>query len=460
MTSLISLIAIASLSLQVDARRYFGQSGHYNHNYNLTNFKQIQNCEFTYSTLATDTCGTIATQYVMTLGAFKGLNPTVQCGDGVYFEANQLVCVPSPVNGTATNKSFTAPSSNSTVLSFACSYDYVLQKGDSCNSVATLFNVSATDAFYLNQFLNCEDTVAFTGKPYCLAGTLNTTTGSISLGGPKNVTLNAPIPSDSCNSTVIAGTNQTCADVSKANNITVSLLGAWNKGLDCWNVGEGNTVCVADTVSIPKTTTFVASQTSQAAVPTTVQPSPEAFSPSVCVAKTQCSDDQCGQTISDNCGNSLTCKACPCIPDNTQCSADQCGTKIWDNCGNPIQCDACQCRPSYSCSGKCGQIIDDGCGNQIRCEDCPAPAPQPQPGDLSGDCLYAHNNQRGGLPALQWDYDIANNHAFPVAKHCAENGCWNCHEDSGPGTIFAQNMFLGYGSCSSAIGGWMASAGH
>ncbi|KAJ3012188.1 UNVERIFIED_CONTAM: hypothetical protein HDU68_001336 [Siphonaria sp. JEL0065] len=411
MASLIPLFAVASLVIQVDSRRYSGWSGHYNHKYKLANIEQIQDCEYTYPTLATDTCGTIAAQNVMTLPSFQALNPHIKCGDGVYVEANQLVCVPNAVNGTAVNKSVpNLPSSNITAISFACSFDVVLQKGDSCDSVAALFNVSATDRFYLNQFLNCEDTVAFAGKPLCLSGTFNTTTGSISLGGPKNVTLNAPIPSASCNSTVIAGNNQTCADVSKANNITITQLGAWNKGVDCWNVGEGNAVCVADSVAIPTTTTSTtttitltpATQTNDSVLsaspiestqvqpspvqPSPVQPSPEPSPPPkpspsppppppVCVPNTRCSDSQCGMTIFDNCGNPLSCPACPCVS-NTVCSSNQ-----------------------------CGQTITDNCGNQIRCQDCPPPPP---PSQDPCSVIIGISNEYGGSNSPQAALDMHN----------------------------------------------------
>ncbi|KAI9340541.1 hypothetical protein BDR26DRAFT_861295 [Obelidium mucronatum] len=96
--------------------------------------------------------------------------------------------------------------------------------------------------------------------------------------------------------------------------------------------------------------------------------------PLQCLATTTCAPNQCGTTISDNCGNPLACPAtitdncgnqmrcpdCPCVP-NTQCASNQCGTTIWDNCWEPVECS----------SNQCGSTIWDNCGNQLRCPDCP-----------------------------------------------------------------------------------------
>ncbi|KAJ3400902.1 hypothetical protein HDU80_006505 [Chytriomyces hyalinus] len=93
----------------------------------------------------------------------------------------------------------------------------------------------------------------------------------------------------------------------------------------------------------------------------------------------------------------------------------------------------------------------------------PAPAPPSGGGDSDvGSCIALHNNARAaaGIPPLTWVDDIAYNHAQPVANNCAASGCWNCHEDSGPGTIFAQNMYVSHDSCASAFQGWMDSPGH
>ncbi|KAJ3241211.1 hypothetical protein HDU81_001609 [Chytriomyces hyalinus] len=79
-----------------------------------------------------------------------------------------------------------------------------------------------------------------------------------------------------------------------------------------------------------------------------------------------------------------------------------------------------------------------------------------------GSCIALHNSARAaaGVAPLSWSDDIASNHAQPVANNCAASGCWNCHEDSGAGTIFAQNMYVSHDSCASAFQGWMDSPGH
>ncbi|KAJ3026229.1 UNVERIFIED_CONTAM: hypothetical protein HDU68_005994 [Siphonaria sp. JEL0065] len=111
--------------------------------------------------------------------------------------------------------------------------------------------------------------------------------------------------------------------------------------------------------------------------------------PMTCTSTTQCSASQCGTSITDNCGNSMNCPACPspaptaCKPNPVTCFANQCGTTLADNCGNQIQCPTCPspvptaCKPiPVTCSAdQCGTTISDNCGNQIHCPVCPSPAP-------------------------------------------------------------------------------------
>ncbi|KAI8611337.1 hypothetical protein BC830DRAFT_1141561 [Chytriomyces sp. MP71] len=81
--------------------------------------------------------------------------------------------------------------------------------------------------------------------------------------------------------------------------------------------------------------------------------------------------------------------------------------------------------------------------------------------DIQG-CINAMNGARAqqGISPLSWSDDIANNHAFPSAYQCALHNIYDYHTDSGPGTIFAQNLYLSKVSCVDAFPGWMASQGH
>ncbi|KAJ3018939.1 UNVERIFIED_CONTAM: hypothetical protein HDU68_010918 [Siphonaria sp. JEL0065] len=82
-----------------------------------------------------------------------------------------------------------------------------------------------------------------------------------------------------------------------------------------------------------------------------IPPSDQVFA--ICTRNTQCSASQCGTTIADNCGNPLTCPACPplappgCVSTGTvACSVGTCGLEIFDNCGNTLQCPVCAANQS------------------------------------------------------------------------------------------------------------------
>ncbi|KAJ3029405.1 UNVERIFIED_CONTAM: hypothetical protein HDU68_012265 [Siphonaria sp. JEL0065] len=77
--------------------------------------------------------------------------------------------------------------------------------------------------------------------------------------------------------------------------------------------------------------------------------------PCVSTGTASCSASQCGASIRDNCGNSITCPSCPpppqpgCVSTGTAaCSDAQCGLSIFDNCGKTIQCPACSSSTSPS----------------------------------------------------------------------------------------------------------------
>ncbi|KAJ3013098.1 UNVERIFIED_CONTAM: Exosome complex component RRP42 [Siphonaria sp. JEL0065] len=67
----------------------------------------------------------------------------------------------------------------------------------------------------------------------------------------------------------------------------------------------------------------------------------------LCMPTIQCAASQCGTTITDGCGGSLTCANCPppaptdCKPNPVSCTAEQCSITVFDNCNNIIQCPAC-----------------------------------------------------------------------------------------------------------------------
>ncbi len=57
-----------------------------------------------------------------------------------------------------------------------------------------------------------------------------------------------------------------------------------------------------------------------------------------------------------------------CNPTNT-CRPDECGQSISDGCGGTVTCPAC-CKP-LTCAGACG-AMSDGCGGNLQCGGCPS----------------------------------------------------------------------------------------
>ncbi|KAI9340540.1 hypothetical protein BDR26DRAFT_351931 [Obelidium mucronatum] len=250
----------------------------------------------------------------------------------------------------------------------------------------------------------------------------------------------------------------TCQQFAADNSMSVNGLRSLNPWLDCSNVLADSlclqTVCtsalprrqprrqrvlLAPTVFRPNRAAPIApsssvaapvvassSATASASVDASPAPTP---SPAACVATTTCAADQCGQTITDNCGAPLACPACPCVA-STSCADSQCGTTITDNCGNPLTCPA-----------------------------CPKPASAPVGVDQS-ECIALFNGARqqyfpaaGGLAFSQ---RLASQ-AQPAADYNAGSGCCDasCHILSGPGTDIAQVLFCSKTTCASAYQGWV-----
>ncbi|KAJ3074302.1 hypothetical protein HDU98_011566 [Podochytrium sp. JEL0797] len=208
--------------LDAHAILYEGANGHWSPHFSNQNIKEIVECTFTYETETSDTCGSIAARNSMSLSVFQSMNPTVSCGNDLPLPANQLVCVPGD-----SSESSTPP----------CLFSYTLQNGDTCDRVAQLFGLSPTDRLLMNPTLDCADTSAYVGQSLCLE--------NASMGGPGKNVVRQIVPSSACSATALVSVNQTCVEVSSAYKVSVSQLGAMNTGMNCWNLGVGNQICVA-----------------------------------------------------------------------------------------------------------------------------------------------------------------------------------------------------------------------
>ncbi|KAI8607629.1 hypothetical protein BC830DRAFT_1158287 [Chytriomyces sp. MP71] len=74
------------------------------------------------------------------------------------------------------------------------------------------------------------------------------------------------------------------------------------------------------------------------------------------------------------------------------------------------------------------------------------------------ECLtltnYARQHYNPGVWDLYWDDQLAQ-YAQGSADYASANGCSECHTNSGPGTSWGQNLYLGPCSCTDAYNGWV-----
>ncbi|KAI9340542.1 hypothetical protein BDR26DRAFT_861296 [Obelidium mucronatum] len=269
----------------------------------------------------------------------------------------------------------------------------------------------------------------------------------------------------------------TCADVASANAISSNALKQLNSWLSCEKVltppvfvcvpsapptpvsvvsdkpntkadSRGNSTTATQSASVTKALNETTS-ISASATPAVVIPSP---SPSpVCVSTTTCSESQCGTTITDTCGNPLTCPECPCVP-STTCTADQCGQKIVDNCGNDLWCQDCPPPPPpppSTCS-----IADGSCRIRAQSDSPPNVAGTGMVYECVTLANYARQHYNPGVNDLVWSNSLAA-YAQQSADYSATYNCWDCHTNSGPGTTWGQNLYLSKKSCSEAYYGWV-----
>jgi hypothetical protein len=107
-----------------------------------------------------------------------------------------------------------------------------------------------------------------------------------------------------------------------------------------------------------------------------------------CVPQTSCSDSECGSSISDGCGGTITCPACPVTVINTLCTecSGQCGEQGYRVCTtyysngtsvtNPpttclmpacLECDP-PCDSCSTCNGNLGECLSS-CSSEQECCD-------------------------------------------------------------------------------------------
>jgi len=244
------------------------------------------------------------------------------------------------------------------------------------NNQLTFFNNSNM----INGVCGATANTCKTGTPGNITSTGWTCNGSNG-GTTASCTTNACVPLTSCP----AGDN--CGSISDHCRGTVN-CGSCPDGQSC-----SNNVCITNTC-----------------------PSPQVlFNGACCTPATTCpAGDKC-DSVSDNCGGTVNCGSCPagqscsnhecitntcpspqvlyngsCCTPLTSCPAgDKCDT-VSDNCGGTISCGTCTAPQTCGGSGipnvcgctattcadlgfNCGSNIPDGCGGKLNCGACTSP---------------------------------------------------------------------------------------
>jgi hypothetical protein len=97
---------------------------------------------------------------------------------------------------------------------------------------------------------------------------------------------------------------------------------------------------------------------------------------------------QCGQTLSDGCGGTFTCPACPVCTPTTTCASLGAVCATTDNCGNPLDCGTCGggdvCSAGHCCStGDVWSLASSSCVAAPK----PPPVIKPPPIKCNGKCI-------------------------------------------------------------------------
>lgn len=199
-------------------------------------------CVKTYTAVTGDTCSSIAAKFGTTEEDLFNANTFVTCTD---IWAGTSLCIPAAV---------TTPSAS-------CSTTYTAQNGDTCNSIAHQFGVTAAAVQAANTFLDCTSIWAWT--PICIpaggsvvtsttttSGTTTTTSTSTSTSTSTTSTTTGTSTSTTsttatgCVSNYVAGVSDTCTTIGAKYGLTAADIKAANSFLDCSSIWQWTPICI------------------------------------------------------------------------------------------------------------------------------------------------------------------------------------------------------------------------
>jgi len=174
-------------------------------------------CSSTYNSASGDNCDTIANKYGLTKAAIQSANSFVNCDD---IWTNTPICIPP--GGTSNN-------GGSNTGGSGCVMTYISESGDSCNSLANDFGLSASAIQNANSFVNCNDIWANTALCIPSGGRVSTPqSGSAS----------------DCVVTYTSTSGDNCDNIGQKFGLDSSDVQNANNWVNCNDIWSGTSLCI------------------------------------------------------------------------------------------------------------------------------------------------------------------------------------------------------------------------
>lgn len=177
-------------------------------------------CKSTYNSQSGDTCATMDQKYGLVSGTILAANPFLTCSD---VWANTPICVPDGPYG--------------------CSETYYSKKGDTCDSIESLYDLEVGDILAANTFLTCTD--IWENTPICI---------------PADDCSTIPATTE-CKSTYNSVPNDTCDSLDQKFNLPSGTIKSANSFVTCDDIWAGTPLCIPDSGCTTQTYTSQANDT-------------------------------------------------------------------------------------------------------------------------------------------------------------------------------------------------------
>ena len=212
----------------------------------------VSNCNKFYLVQSGDGCQKIADMYGISLGNFDAWNPAVGSTCSI-LQASVYVCVgligsTGPATTTTTKGNGVAtPAPTQTGMATHCDGFYLVQSGDACQKIASMYSVSLSDFYAWNPAVGVNTCATlFPGYYVCVH----------KIGGPTPTTsidngITPPTPTQAemvvnCNKFHPVVSGDSCQAIASAAGISLATFYSWNTGVgsSCQTLFLGYYVCI------------------------------------------------------------------------------------------------------------------------------------------------------------------------------------------------------------------------